>query len=74
MKSYALAFLVILLLFIAGCGKEEVIEETITEEPSSGDTSVEEASSQTVDDVTNVETVEEDISVNDEEDDYGDII
>ncbi len=71
MKSYALAFLLILLLFVAGCGKEEIVEETITEEPSSETT---ETSSQTVDDVTNVETVEEDLSVSDEEDDYGDII
>ncbi len=70
MKSYALAFLFILLLLVAGCGKEEPVQET-TSEASSQTT---EAPSQTVDDVTNVDTVEEDLSVNDEEDDYGDII
>lgn len=70
MKSYALAFFLILLLLVAGCGKETV-EETLTENSSAD---AEEAPSQTVDDVTNVETVEEDFSVNDEEDDYGDII
>ena len=70
MKSYALVISLILLLFVVGCGTE-IVEETITEEPSSDTT---ETTSQTVDDVTNVDTVEEDLSVNEEEDDYGDII
>ncbi|MBI5001911.1 hypothetical protein HZC31_00845 [Candidatus Woesearchaeota archaeon] len=69
MKSYALAFFLILLLLVAGCGTETV-EETTSETPSE----TTETTSQTVDDVTNVDTVEEDLSVNDEEDDYGDII
>ncbi len=70
MKSYALAFFLILLLLVAGCGTETV-EETTSE---TTDTAVEETDTQTVDDVTDVETVDEDLSVNDEEDDYGDII
>ena len=69
MKSYALVIFLILLLFVVGCGTETV-EQTTSETPSE----TTEASSQTVNDVTNVDTVEEDLSVNDEEDDYGDII
>lgn len=74
MKSYALAFFFILLLLVAGCGKEEPVQETTVEEASETISETAEAPSQTVDDVTNVDTVEEDLSVNDEEDDYGDII
>ena len=74
MKSYVLTFLLVLLVVVAGCGAKTDAQQETTDVT---DSTAEEASTEsdmTVEEVTDVETVEEDLSVNDDEDDYGDII
>lgn len=67
MKSYVLAtFLCILLgvgLLLGGCGGEETAEQTTTE-----------TATPVLDEVTNADAVGDDLSLDSEEDDYGDII
>lgn len=67
MKSYVLAtFLCILAaisLLVAGCGGAETAEQT-----------TEAAATPVLDEVTNADAVGDDLSLDSEEDDYGDII
>jgi ABC-type Fe3+-citrate transport system substrate-binding protein len=77
MKSYVLTFLLILLVVVAGCGAgtdAQQEETTGISDSTSEEKSMETESYITVEEVTAVETVEEDLSLNDDEDDYGDII
>lgn len=77
MESYVLTFLLVLLVVVAGCGPKTDAQqqETIAvSDSTSEETSMETESEITVEEVTAVETVEEDLSLNDDEDDYGDII
>ncbi|MEK6867720.1 MAG: hypothetical protein AABX98_02760 [Nanoarchaeota archaeon] len=78
MKSYALVvILLILLVVVAGCGAEPNAQQEETTDVSDAtieEISMETESDTTVEEVTAVETVEEDLSLNDDEDDYGDII
>ncbi len=77
MKSYVLTFLLILTVVVAGCGEVTDVEQEETIDISDStreETSVETETKITVEEVTTVETVEEDLFLNDDEDDYGDII
>lgn len=77
MKSYAQALFFVLLIVIAGCSQKttpETQDVVGSDNTTIEETSMETESEITVEEITTVETVEEDLSLNDEEDDYGDII
>ncbi len=64
-SSYVLGFLFIVIILVSGCGgKSEKLQKETAEQtdlPS-------------VEKITDVESVEENFSIDDDEDDYGDII
>lgn len=80
MKSYVLfSFLSILLgvsLLLGGCGGKETTEQTGTEEATAEESETAEIAAETpvLDEVTDAEVISDDLSLNTEEDDYGDII
>ncbi|MBI5072688.1 lipoprotein [Candidatus Woesearchaeota archaeon] len=68
MKSYVLALVLIIILFVAGCGQKGIQQETAQQ-------TAQETASPILDNATNVEAVQENLSPADStEDDYGDII
>ena len=72
MKSYAQLVLLIFALgavLLAGCGAQEAEEQ-----PTTGEEVSEAGETPILDEATNVDAVQEDLSINDVEDDYGDII
>lgn len=78
MKSYALFFFLLLLgvsLLLGGCGGKETTEQ-VSEETTAEESEIAEIAAETpvLDEVTDAEVISDDLSLNTEEDDYGDII
>lgn len=69
MKAYALGTLLLVALFLAGCGEQ--VTDSVVPIDVSTETSTEET---IVEETLDVDAVEEDFSPDEEEDDYGDII
>ncbi len=73
MKSYVLALLLIIILLVAGCGAQKTSQSQTSQQTSAGETAT--AETPVLDEATDVDTVEENLSPPDStEDDYGDII
>ncbi len=71
MKSYVLALLLIVILFVAGCGAQK----SQTAQQTSSEQTQQTAETPVLDETTDVDAVEENLSPADStEDDYGDII
>lgn len=74
MKSYVLALLLVLILFVAGCGAQKTgLQQGNAQQTSQEQTSAQEATP-VLDEATDVEAVDENLSPDSTEDDYGDII
>lgn len=75
MKSYVLALLLVFILFVAGCGAQKTgLQQGNAQQTSQEQTSAQEAATPVLDKATDVEAVDENLSPDSTEDDYGDII
>lgn len=75
MKSYVLLlflFGIFLVAFVGGCGNKKTVSDEATEMQETTEAS--DAETPVFEQVTDTSAVEEDLSIDTEEDDYGDII